>query len=56
MRIGSVVSAMEYADVSALGESGDTSARKGYAAVVRDLSPDNTRRPHSKFETLEREA
>ena len=32
-------------------QSGDVSTRKGHAVVVRGLSPDNTRRPHSKGET-----
>ena len=32
-------------------QSGDTYTRKGYAVVVRGLSPNNTRRPHSKGET-----
>ena len=40
---------MEGADMSALvGHSGDVSTRKGYAVVVRGLSPNNKRRPHSK--------
>jgi hypothetical protein len=34
--------------MTALLKSGDTYTRKGYAVVVRGLSPNNTRRPHSK--------